>query len=55
MQREKLLTKPLKLLGLPYPGGPELAKLAQQGHSGRFFFPRPMIDKPNLDFSFSGL
>jgi len=44
-----------KLLGLPYPGGPELARLATQGHSGRFHFPRPMLDRPGLDFSFSGL
>lgn len=47
--------KTAKLLGLPYPGGPELARLAKQGRSGRFYFPRPMLQKPNLDFSFSGL
>ncbi len=47
--------KTAKLLGLPYPGGPELARLAQQGDPGRFRFPRPMTDRPGLDFSFSGL
>jgi len=47
--------KTAKLLGLPYPGGPELARLAQQGDPKRFRFPRPMTDRPGLDFSFSGL
>ncbi|MGH8378242.1 MAG: tRNA (adenosine(37)-N6)-threonylcarbamoyltransferase complex transferase subunit TsaD [Gammaproteobacteria bacterium] len=47
--------KVAKLLGLPYPGGPALAKLAEQGAAGRFKFPRPMTDRPGLDFSFSGL
>lgn len=47
--------KTAKLLGLPYPGGPELARLAESGQSGRFRFPRPMTDRPGLDFSFSGL
>jgi N6-L-threonylcarbamoyladenine synthase len=47
--------KTAKLLGLPYPGGPALAKLAEQGRGGRFRFPRPMLDRPGLDFSFSGL
>ena len=47
--------KTAKLLGLPYPGGPALAKLAQSGRAGRFKFPRPMLDRPGLDFSFSGL
>jgi N6-L-threonylcarbamoyladenine synthase len=47
--------KTAKLLGLPYPGGPELAKLAEQGNPKRFHFPRPMTDRPGLDFSFSGL
>ncbi|MBU1192433.1 MAG: tRNA (adenosine(37)-N6)-threonylcarbamoyltransferase complex transferase subunit TsaD [Gammaproteobacteria bacterium] len=47
--------KTAKLLGLPYPGGPELAKLAQQGDPTRYRFPRPMTDRPGLDFSFSGL
>jgi len=47
--------KTAKLLGLPYPGGPALAKLAEQGRAGRFKFPRPMLDRPGLDFSFSGL
>ena len=43
------------LLGLPYPGGPALANLALRGDPGRFRFPRPMTDRPGLDFSFSGL
>ncbi len=47
--------KTAKLLGLPYPGGPELAKLAERGNPERFTFPRPMTDRPGLDFSFSGL
>lgn len=47
--------KTAKLLGLGYPGGPELARLAGQGKIGRFRFPRPMTDRPGLDFSFSGL
>ena len=47
--------KTAKLLGLPYPGGPHLAKLAEQGEKGVFQFPRPMCDRPGLDFSFSGL
>ena len=47
--------KTAKLLGLPYPGGPELARLAQQGTAGRYHFPRPMTDRPGLEFSFSGL
>ena len=47
--------KTAKLLGLPYPGGPALAKLAGAGRSGRFDLPRPMLDRPGLDFSFSGL
>ena len=47
--------KTAKLLGLPYPGGAALAALAEQGTSGRFQFPRPMLDRPGLDFSFSGL
>ncbi|MFT3742597.1 MAG: tRNA (adenosine(37)-N6)-threonylcarbamoyltransferase complex transferase subunit TsaD [Gammaproteobacteria bacterium] len=47
--------KTAKLMGLPYPGGALLAKLAQQGNSARFHFPRPMVDRPGLDFSFSGL
>ena len=44
-----------KMLGLPYPGGPHVAKLAQSGIEGRFEFPRPMTKRPGLDFSFSGL
>lgn len=47
--------KTAKLLGLPYPGGPNLAKLAQKGQAGQYNFPRPMLNKPNFDFSFSGL
>lgn len=47
--------KTAKMMGLPYPGGPELAKLAQKGRSGIFNFTRPMIDRPGCDFSFSGL
>jgi N6-L-threonylcarbamoyladenine synthase len=47
--------KTAKLLGLPYPGGPELAQLAEQGRAGVFAFPRPMLDRPGLEFSFSGL
>ncbi|MEJ1378089.1 MAG: tRNA (adenosine(37)-N6)-threonylcarbamoyltransferase complex transferase subunit TsaD [Candidatus Sedimenticola sp. (ex Thyasira tokunagai)] len=47
--------KTAKLLGLPYPGGPELARLAAEGDPGRYRFPRPMTDRPGLDFSFSGL
>jgi N6-L-threonylcarbamoyladenine synthase len=47
--------KTAKLLGLPYPGGPELARIAAQGRPGVFVFPRPMLDRPGLEFSFSGL
>jgi N6-L-threonylcarbamoyladenine synthase len=47
--------KTAKMLGLPYPGGPELAKLAESGRDGMFRFPRPMTDRPGLEFSFSGL
>ena len=47
--------KTAKMLGLPYPGGPELARLATQGRAGVFKFPRPMLDRPGLEFSFSGL
>jgi len=47
--------KTAKLLGLGYPGGPALARLAEQGDPTRFRFPRPMTDRPGLDFSFSGL
>ncbi|MBS1213334.1 MAG: O-sialoglycoprotein endopeptidase [Proteobacteria bacterium] len=47
--------KTAKMLGLGYPGGPTLAKLADEGYAGRFAFPRPMTDRPGLDFSFSGL
>src|SRR5690606_7697381 len=47
--------KTAKMLDLDYPGGPEVAKLAERGDSARFRFPRPMTDRPGLDFSFSGL
>ncbi|SFC14553.1 N6-L-threonylcarbamoyladenine synthase [Marinospirillum celere] len=47
--------KTAKLLNLGYPGGPRLAKLAEQGNPERFKFPRPMTNRPGLDFSFSGL
>ena len=47
--------KTAKMLGLGYPGGPEIARLADAGVSERFIFPRPMVDRPGLDFSFSGL
>lgn len=47
--------KAAKMLDLDYPGGPNLARLAEQGDLSRFKFPRPMTDRPGLDFSFSGL
>ena len=47
--------KTAKMLGLPYPGGPQVAALAESGNPQRFRFPRPMTDRPGLDFSFSGL
>ena len=47
--------KTAKMLGLPYPGGPHVAKLAEQGDPDRFEFPRPMVKQGGLDFSFSGL
>jgi N6-L-threonylcarbamoyladenine synthase len=47
--------KTAKMLGLPYPGGAALARLAEGGVAGRFDFPRPMLDRPGLQFSFSGL
>ncbi len=47
--------KTAKLLGLPYPGGPELARMADAAQGGAFNFPRPMLDRPGLEFSFSGL
>lgn len=47
--------KTAKLMGLDYPGGPLLAKLALQGDPKKYAFPRPMTDRPGLDFSFSGL
>ena len=47
--------KVAKMLGLPYPGGPHVARMAESGDPERFDFPRPMVNRPGLDFSFSGL
>jgi len=47
--------KAAQMLGLPYPGGPEIARTALNGNPQRFSFPRPMTDRPGLDFSFSGI
>ena len=47
--------KAAKMLGLPYPGGPHIARFAERGDPDRFTFPRPMVNRPGLDFSFSGL
>ena len=47
--------KAAKMMGLPYPGGPHIARFAQQGTPGKYLFPRPMTNRPGLDFSFSGL
>ncbi|MGM0913135.1 MAG: tRNA (adenosine(37)-N6)-threonylcarbamoyltransferase complex transferase subunit TsaD [Pseudomonadota bacterium] len=47
--------KAAKMLGLDYPGGPQVARLAERGDPARLRFPRPMTDRPGLDFSFSGL
>lgn len=47
--------KTAKLMGLGYPGGPALSRLAEHGDPHRFRFPRPMVDRPGMDFSFSGL
>lgn len=47
--------KAAKMLDLDYPGGPHIARLAERGEPGRFQFPRPMVDRPGLDMSFSGL
>jgi N6-L-threonylcarbamoyladenine synthase len=47
--------KTAKMMGLPYPGGPHLSKLAQQGHGDTFDFPRPLLHSKDLNFSFSGL
>ncbi|MGV6396632.1 tRNA (adenosine(37)-N6)-threonylcarbamoyltransferase complex transferase subunit TsaD [Pseudomonas caspiana] len=47
--------KTAKMMGMQYPGGPEIAALATKGVAGRFVFPRPMTDRPGLEFSFSGL
>ncbi len=47
--------KTAKMMGLPYPGGPLLSKIADNGIAGEYVFPRPMVDRPGMDFSFSGL
>lgn len=47
--------KTAKLLGLPYPGGPHVEKMARQGDGARFRLPRPLLDRPGLDMSFAGL
>lgn len=47
--------KAAKMMGLGYPGGPNIAAYAEKGEAGRFVFPRPMVDRPGLDMSFSGL
>jgi N6-L-threonylcarbamoyladenine synthase len=47
--------KTAKLLGLPYPGGPQVEALARKGHAGRYPLPRPMLGREGVDFSFSGL
>lgn len=47
--------KTASILGLPYPGGPALAELAATSEGGRFKLPRPLLDRPDCDFSFSGL
>ncbi|RMM85063.1 UGMP protein [Pseudomonas coronafaciens pv. coronafaciens] len=47
--------KTAKMMGMQYPGGPEISKAAMHGVPGRFVFPRPMTDRPGLEFSFSGL
>ena len=47
--------KTAKMLGLPYPGGPQLAALAESGDPASYNLPRPMLKRPGLDFSFSGL
>lgn len=47
--------KSARLLGLPYPGGPEISKLAKSGDAKRFKLPRPLLNQDNLNFSFSGL
>lgn len=47
--------KAAKMMGLPYPGGPHIGRIAENGDPNRFDFPRPMVNRPGLDFSFSGL
>ena len=47
--------KTAKILGLSYPGGPAISKIAENGNPQRFKFPRPMVNRPGLDFSYSGL
>ncbi|USO02010.1 MAG: tRNA (adenosine(37)-N6)-threonylcarbamoyltransferase complex transferase subunit TsaD [Alphaproteobacteria bacterium] len=51
----EMFDKTAKLMGLPYPGGPEIEKLARQGNENAFDFPKPFYKKPHCDFSFSGL
>ncbi len=51
----EVFDKVARLLGLPYPGGPQISKLAEQGNPAVFAFPRPMLHSGDLDFSFSGL
>ncbi len=51
----EVFDKAAKLLNLGFPGGPAIARAAEKGRPGRFTFPRPMTDRPGLDFSFSGL
>ena len=55
MRPAEAFDKTAKMLGLGYPGGPAVARAAVRGQPGRFAFPRPMTDRPGLDFSFSGL
>jgi len=47
--------KAAKMMGLPYPGGPQIGQMAERGDPSRYDFPRPMVNRPGLDFSFSGL
>ncbi|MBB1487816.1 tRNA (adenosine(37)-N6)-threonylcarbamoyltransferase complex transferase subunit TsaD [Oceanospirillum sediminis] len=47
--------KSAKMMGLPYPGGPHIARMAEMGIADQYKFPRPMTNRPGLDFSFSGL
>jgi N6-L-threonylcarbamoyladenine synthase len=51
----EVFDKVARMIGLPYPGGPQVSKLAEQGNPAAFSFPRPMLDSGDLDFSYSGL